>query len=74
MTALRIVVMAANKASGYMEARNLGIEPVAVVTPHSLHAARGVIADRIMDATSLTVEQREMLLPHVIPCLATTRG
>lgn len=73
MSDLRIVVMAANKTSGYMEARNLGIEPVAVVTPRSPGAAYGVIADRIMDATSLTPEQREALMPHVLPCIATTR-
>ena len=71
MAALRIVVIAADKASGYMEARNLGIEPVAVVTPRSPGAARGRVADRIMDATSLTPEQREALMPHVLPCLAT---
>lgn len=70
---LRIVVMADTKAHGYAEARNLGIEPVAVVTPRSLHSSRGVVADRLMEATSLTPEQREALLPHVLPCLATTR-
>ena len=70
--ALRIVVIAADKASGYMEARNIGIEPVAVVTPRSLNAARGRVADRIMDTTSLTPEQRESLMPHVLPCLATS--
>ena len=70
-TALRIVVIAADKAIGYMEARNLGIEPVAVVTPRSPGAARGMIADRIMDSASLTPEQREALMPHVLPCIAT---
>ena len=72
-TALRIVVIAADKASGYMEARNLGIEPVAVVTPRSKHAGYGVTADRIMDATSLTIEQRELLMPYVLPSIATAR-
>ena len=69
MTALRIIVIAGDKRTGYMEARNLGIEPVAVVTPRSTNSARGVVADRIMDATSLTIEQREALMPHVLPCI-----
>ena len=71
MPTLRIIVIAADKASGYMEARNLGIEPVAVVTPRSPESAHGMVADRIMDATSLTPEQREALMPHVLPCIAT---
>ena len=71
---LRIVVIAATKAIGYMEARNLGIEPVAVVTPRTLSAARGVVADRTMDSASLTPEQREALMPHVLPCLATRQA
>jgi hypothetical protein len=70
--ALRIIVMADTKARGYAEACNLGIEPVAVVTPRTLHIAHGVVADRIMEATSLTPEQRDALLPHVLPCLATS--
>jgi len=73
MAALRIIVMAGDKASGYMEARNLGIEPSAVVTPRSRYAGYGVIADRIMDATSLTPEHRELLLPYVLPSIATIR-
>jgi hypothetical protein len=69
---LRVVVIAGTKRNGYMEARNLGIEPVAVVTPRTPHAAHGVNADRIMEATSLTIEQRDKLLPAVLPCTATS--
>ena len=73
MIDLRIIVLAANKRIGYMEARSLGIEPVAVITPRSRDSARGVVADRIMDSTSLTNEQRDALLPYVLPCIATSR-
>jgi hypothetical protein len=69
---LRIIVIAGDKRSGYMEARNLGIEPVAVVTPRSPHGARGKIADRIMEATSLAPADRDRLLPSVLPALATS--
>lgn len=70
---MRVIVIAGDKRSGYQEARNLDIKPVAVVTPRSPHAAHGITADRIMEATSLTIEQRERLLPDVLPALATSR-
>lgn len=70
---LRVVVVAGDKRSGFQEARNLGIEPVAVVTPRSPHAARGLLADRIMEAPSLSALQREELLPIVLPCVAHLR-
>lgn len=74
----RVVVLAGDKRSGYMEARALGIEPVAVVTPRSPRSARGMTADRIMEASSITPEQRDRLMPQVLPCVATsaygTRG
>jgi hypothetical protein len=72
MTDLRIIVLATNKRSGYAEARNLGIEPVAVITPRAPHAGRGIIADRIMEATSLTLEERDYLLPHALPSIVTS--
>ena len=68
----RIIVLAATKAEGYEEARAVGIDPVAVITPRSLDAARGITADALMDASSLTPEVREALLPHAMPSLATT--
>jgi hypothetical protein len=70
----RVIVVAGDKQSGYTEARNLGIEPVAVVTPRSPHAARGLTADQIMEATSLTIEWRERLLPDVLPCIYAATG
>lgn len=70
---MRVIVLAATKRSGLQEAKNLGIDPVAIVTPRSLDAARGVLADRIMDASSLTPEMREELLPHALPSIETVR-
>lgn len=69
----RIIVLAPTKAEGYEEARALGIEPVAVITPRSLDAAHGVVADALMDSSNLTPEVRETLVPHAQPSLATTR-
>ena len=68
----RIIVLAPTKAEGYDEARALGIEPVAVITPRSLAAGHGVIADELMDARNLTPEMRDALLPHALPSLATS--
>ena len=68
----RIIVLAPTKTEGYDEARALGIEPVAVITPRSPAAGHGVIADELMDARNLTPEMRDALLPHALPSLATT--
>lgn len=68
----RTIVLAPTKAEGYEEARALGIEPVAVITPRSLDAAQGIVADALMDSRRLTPEQRETLAPHAWPSLATT--
>lgn len=70
---MRVIVMAATKASGLMEAKNLDIDPVAIVTPRSPDAARGIVADRIMEASSLTPEMREKLIDGVTPSIVTTR-
>lgn len=70
---LRIIVIAGDKRSGHMEARNLGIEPAAVVTPRSPHAARGIVADRIMEATSLLIEDRDRLIEEVLPSISRIR-
>lgn len=69
----RIIVLAPTKAEGYDEARALGIEPVAVITPRSLAAAHGITADELMDARNLTPEMRDELMPHALPSLATSR-
>lgn len=70
--AKRIIVLAATKRMGLDEARAHGIEPVAVVTPRSLDAARGVVADSILYSAGLTNEERELLLDHAMPSIATT--
>lgn len=71
---MRVIVIAATKRDGVAEAKNLGIVPVAVVTPRSPEVAQGVVADRIMEASSLTPEMREALVPGVLPSIVTTRG
>jgi hypothetical protein len=70
--AVRTIVLAPNKAEGAKFASLQGIEPVAIVTPRSEHAAHGSVADCILEAPGLTDEHREQLLPHVTPCLATS--
>lgn len=67
----RIIVIAPSKKRGHVEAVALGIEPVAIVTPRSLEAARGFIADEIVETPGLTAEERETLLAEVAPSLAT---
>ncbi|WP_030147693.1 MULTISPECIES: hypothetical protein [Mycetocola] len=67
--ARRVIVLAPNKTEGYDEARALGIEPVAVVTPRSPHGARGLTADRILETSNLTPELREALMRDVSPAL-----
>lgn len=67
----RVIFLAATKAEGNDEARALGFEPVAVVTPRSLDAARGITADRIEASAALSPEQREELMSHATPSVAT---
>lgn len=69
----RIIVLAASKKRGHAEAVALGIEPVAIVTPRSLDAARGFIADEIVETPGLTDEERGTLMAEVAPSLATTQ-
>lgn len=71
---MRVIVLAATKRTGLADARNVGIEPVAIVTPRSRHGARGVVADRVFEASCLTPEMRDMLMPDVLPSIVTTRG
>lgn len=70
----RIIVVAHSKAAGGELAEAQGFTPVAVVTPRSLHAARGIRADSVVWADDITDEQRAILTPHVAPSLATTGG
>jgi hypothetical protein len=67
----RIIVLAPSKKRGHVEAVALGIEPVAIVTPRSPHAARGFTADEIVEAEGLTVEERETLMDEVTPAIVT---
>ncbi|MFB7843622.1 hypothetical protein [Microbacterium sp. NPDC056052] len=71
---MRVIVVAATKRDGMAEAKNLDIVPVAIVTPRAPDAARGVVGDRIMEASSLTPEMRDALMPGVLPSIVTTRG
>lgn len=67
----RIIVLAPTIRIGYTEARALSIKPVAVITPRSLTAAYGITADEIIEASSLTPEMRDELMPYALPSLAT---
>lgn len=69
----RIIVLAPSKKRGHAEALALGIEPVAIVTPRSLDAARGFIADEIVETPGLTDEERGTLMAEAKPSLATTQ-
>lgn len=72
MATPRVIVIAGDKASGYAEARALDIEPVAIVTPRAPYAAAGKTADVIMEASSLTIEQRDRLIDGALPAIVTT--
>jgi uncharacterized protein YegP (UPF0339 family) len=69
----RIVLLARTKQEGLDEARQRGFTPAAVVTPRSLDAARGITADEIVVSAALTDEQRDQLMPHALPTVATSR-
>lgn len=68
----RIILLAPTKALGEEHAVALGLNPVAIVTPRSPHAANGMTADHIIEADGLTSDEREALLVHAGPALATT--
>lgn len=70
---MRVIVMAGDKASGYAEGKAAGHEVIAVVTPRSRDAARGKTADTLMDATTITPEWRDRLVPLALPAVATRR-
>lgn len=69
---LRYIVLAPTKAAGEQEATALGITPVAIVTPRSTDAARGIAADRVLATDGLTDDQKTALLHHALPSLETT--
>lgn len=68
----RVILVALTKRAGKDVARALGIEPAAIVTPRSRHAAYGIEADEVTWTADLTAEHREALTPHVLPAIATT--
>lgn len=68
----RVIVMAPTKQAGRQHAELVGIEPVAIVTPRSPHAARGLVADEVVEAEGLTAEGRDALMIEVAPGLATS--
>lgn len=65
---MRWVVIVPTLAAGKAEATALGLDVVAICTPRSPARARGIIADRIFEATGLTDAQRDRLLTEVAPC------
>jgi hypothetical protein len=65
----RIIILAPTKALGSEHATALGIEPVAIVTPRSPHAAHGMTADNIIEADGLTADERQALMGHASPAL-----
>lgn len=67
----RIIIVARTKTHGTAIAEAQGVDPVAIVTPRSPHAARSVTADSIHWSDDLTHEERAGLEPHVLPALAT---
>jgi len=67
----RVIVIAPTLPIAWAEAATWGVYPVAIVTPATPHAARGIKADRIACTFGLTPEQREQLMPSVLPCVAT---
>ena len=67
----RIILLAPTKEAGQEEAQRLGMTPVAIVTPRSPHAARGMTADLIVEAADLTAEQRTTLYQEAAPALLT---
>lgn len=70
----RIIVFAPSKKLGRAQAVALGITPVAIVTPRTLEASRGIVADEVVVAPGLTAEEEAALATGVAPSLATTGG
>ncbi|RZT59330.1 hypothetical protein EV140_1935 [Microcella alkaliphila] len=71
----RVIVIAPTKEAGQDAVSNMtdAVEVVAIVTPRSPHAARGTLADEIIEVEGLTDEQLEALRDEAAPALATTQ-
>ncbi len=67
----RIIIVATTKQAGRDRATALGIAPVAIVTPRSMHAAYGITADKVYIDEG--VAETERLMAVVVPCMATSR-
>ena len=67
----RIILLAPTKEAGQDEADRLGITPIAILTPRSPHAARGMTADLIVESPDLTAEQRSTLHQEAATTLLT---
>lgn len=68
----RFIVLAPTKALGSAHAESVGIDPVAIVTPRSMHGARGLVVDEIIEAPGLTTEERAALMAETFPALTTS--
>lgn len=68
----RVVVIAPSQLVGRLRAKALGIEPVAIVTPRSPAAARGLMADSILVLGSIAEKHTTHLMQEVVPCLAAS--
>lgn len=70
----RIIVIAPTKQLGQEHAEALGIEPVAIVTPRSPEAARGITADEVIAEPTLDAGVLDVLMAQTLPSLTTTEG
>ena len=66
------IVLAPTKQAGAEHAEAHGIDPVAIVTPRSIHGARGLVADEIIEAPGLSAEERAALMAETLPALVTS--
>ncbi|KDA05858.1 hypothetical protein DC31_13845 [Microbacterium sp. CH12i] len=68
----RFIVLAPSKRAGTEHAAAVGIDPVAIVTPRSMHGARGLVVDEIIEAPGLSTEERAELMAETSPALVTS--
>lgn len=67
----RTIVLAMTKQDGREAAEVLGIEPVAILTPRTPDAARGIPAEQVVEAPGLADDVRLMLTDRARPSLST---
>lgn len=67
----RVIYLAPTKAIGQHETEQGGLNTVAILTPRSLDAARGITADLIQASFQLTDEQVTELTEHARPSLVS---